>query len=264
MLNAVGDMLVWLAAGLLFPATLVPLASLAGDRVKSAFAFLVLAAAIVGGSVLFAHLAVDLEPPRPPIGLVVTAGVSIALVFLLIASRGASEILARVSPMVEGFVRSAGRLSIFLVLAMAAIQFTAVILRYVFGLNFIAMQESVTYFHGAAFLLAGGYALLTDDHVRVDIFYRDASPRQKAMVDLAGTYLFLLPFCFVALWAAAPYVADSVAVREGSVEQSGVKGVYILKALIAVYLTLLALAGFVAATRAASVIRLGRAEAPRA
>ncbi|HBS34930.1 MAG TPA: C4-dicarboxylate ABC transporter permease, partial [Parvularcula sp.] len=156
---------------------------------------------------------------------------------------------------VETLVRGAGRISQIIVLAMAAIQFAAVILRYVFGLNFIAMQESVTYLHGAVFLLAGGYALLTDDHVRVDIFYREASPRRKALIDLAGTYLLLLPFCLVALWAAAPYVANSWAVREGSVEQSGIRGVYLLKTLIPLYLTLLLLAGFSAAARAAETLR---------
>ena len=141
------------------------------------------------------------------------------------------------------------------VMAMALVQFSIVIMRYVFGLNFIAMQESVTYMHGAVFLLAGGYAFLTDDHVRVDIFYRDASPYRKALVNLAGTYLLLFPFCFVALWAAGPYVANSWAVHEGSMEQSGIRGVYLLKALIPIYLTLLAMAGFVIASRAAATLK---------
>jgi TRAP-type mannitol/chloroaromatic compound transport system permease small subunit len=257
MTAAVGDVLVWLAAGLLFPLTLLPLASLAGGRVKSALIFLALVAAIPAASILFAHLAVDIDPPAPTSALLITAGISIAGLAALAAVGGASALVARLSPAVEAIVRTVGRVSILLILVMAALQFAAVILRYVFGLNFIALQESVTYLHGAVFLLAGGYALLTDDHVRVDIFYRGASPRRKAFVDLAGTYLFLLPFCFVALWAAAPYVANSWAVREGSVEQSGIKGVYLLKTLIPIYLTLLALAGFVVASRAAAVLKRG-------
>lgn len=257
MASAAGDILVWLAAGLLFPLTLLPLASLAGGRMTSAIVFLALVASVTGASVLFAHLAVDLEPPRASPGLLVTAAVSIAALSALAATTGAGALVERLAPPIERAVRALGRVSIVLILIMAAIQFTAVILRYVFGVNSIAIQESVTYLHGAVFLLAGGYALLTDDHVRVDIFYRDASPRRRALVDLAGTYLFLLPFCFVALWAAAPYVANSWAVREGSVEQSGIKGVYLLKTLIPIYLTLLALAGFVAAARAAAALKRG-------
>lgn len=255
MTAAIGDILVWLATGLLFPLTLLPLAALAGGRAKSAAVFVILIAGIAGAAALFADLAVDIDPPRVPTGLLITAGVSIALLTAFAAAGGAAAAVARLVRPVEGVVRIAGRMSTVLILIMAAIQFTAVILRYVFGVNSIAMQESVTYLHGAVFLLAGGYALLTDDHVRVDIFYRDASPRKKAFVDLAGTYLFLLPFCFVALWAAAPYVANSWAVREGSVEQSGVKGVYLLKTLIPIYLTLLALAGFLAAARAAETLQ---------
>jgi TRAP-type mannitol/chloroaromatic compound transport system permease small subunit len=173
-----------------------------------------------------------------------------ALAFFL----GAAPLAARLLAPIEAVVRTIGKLSLFLILAMAALTLGAVILRYVFGLNYIAMQESVTYMHGAVFLLAGGYALLTDDHVRVDIYYREASPRRKAFVDLAGTYFLLFPFCLVALWAAGPYVANSWAVREGSMEQSGIKGIYLLKSLIPVYLVLLALAGYCVATRAAALL----------
>jgi TRAP-type mannitol/chloroaromatic compound transport system permease small subunit len=185
--------------------------------------------------------------------------IGIAAFAALAGGLGAAPLAARLSTPIEKMVRATGRLSLYLVLAMAVITFGSVILRYVFGLNYIAMQETVTYMHGAVFLLAGGYALLTDDHVRVDILYREASPRRKALVDLAGTYLLLFPFCLVALWAAGPYVANSWAVREGSMEQSGIKGIYLLKSLIPVYLVLLSLAGFCVATRAAAVLAGGRA-----
>ncbi|MDZ7628532.1 MAG: TRAP transporter small permease subunit [Parvularculaceae bacterium] len=255
MTTGIGDILNWLAAGALFPAMLLPLAGLVRGKLYSALALVALLSAIVAASVVFAHLAVDLNPPRLSAGFLMTSAIAVTTLFIASASTGARGVVARLTPFVEALVRGAGRLTLFLVLAMASIQFAAVMLRYVFGLNFIAMQESVTYLHGAVFLLAGGYALLTDDHVRVDIFYREASPRRKALVDLAGTYLFLVPFCLVALWAAAPYVANSWAVREGSVEQSGIKGVYLLKTLIPTYLTLLLLAGFAAAARAAETLR---------
>jgi TRAP-type mannitol/chloroaromatic compound transport system permease small subunit len=163
--------------------------------------------------------------------------------------------MERLSAPLDLIARRTGRMALYLVMLMALTQFAIVILRYVFGLNFIAMQESVTYMHGAVFLLAGGYALLTDDHVRVDILYRNAAPRKKAVIDLAGTYLFLFPFCLVGLWAAGPYVANSWAVREGSMEQSGIKGVFLLKSLIPTYLTLLACAGFVVAARAVATLK---------
>lgn len=253
MLTLIGEILNWLAAGVLFPLIMLPLATL--SRGRGTIVWLALVGFIVGGSTLFAILAVDLNPPKWSPGLVAAMLGGAVVIALAIISKGAPALSEQISAPVEAFVRFVGRLALYLVMAMAAVQFGVVILRYVFGLNFIAMQESVTYMHGAVFLLAGGYALLTDDHVRVDIFYREASPRRKALVDLAGTYLFLFPFCFVALWAAGPYVANSWAVHEGSMEQSGIRGVYLLKTLIPVYLILLALAGFVIATRAAATLK---------
>jgi TRAP-type mannitol/chloroaromatic compound transport system permease small subunit len=253
MLTLIGDILNWLAAGVFFPLMMLPLATLSGGR--GTIVWLALVGAVVAGSTLFAILAVDLNPPQWSLGLVaamIGGAIAIALAIKSIGARALAEKIARP---IEALVRFVGRLALYLVMTMAAVQFGIVILRYVFGLNFIAMQESVTYMHGAVFLLAGGYALLTDDHVRVDIFYREASPHKKAFVDLAGTYLFLFPFCFVALWAAGPYVANSWAVHEGSMEQSGVRGVYLLKTLIPIYLILLALAGFANATRAAETLK---------
>jgi hypothetical protein len=58
----------------------------------------------------------------------------------------------------------------WLALAMVLMQFAIVILRYVFGISYI-LQEGVLYMHAALFMLGAGYALLVDEHVRVDIFY---------------------------------------------------------------------------------------------
>ncbi len=255
MLTPLGDILNWLAAGVLFPLLMLPLASLVDGKTKSGLAWLSLVAVAIASPVVFAILAVDLAPPKISAGLMTATIAGVVIGFILTISNGAAEFARRLARPIEWVVRRVGRISLWLIMAMALVQFSIVILRYVFGMNFISMQESVTYMHGAVFLLAGGYALLTDDHVRVDIFYREASPRKKALVDLAGAYVFLFPFCLVALWAAGPYVANAWAVREGSMEQSGIKGVYLLKTLISVYLLLLIMAGFVVATRAAAMLK---------
>ena len=143
----------------------------------------------------------------------------------------------------------------WLLLVMALVQFAVVVLRYVFGINYIFMQESITYMHGAVFLLAGGYALLTNDHVRVDIFYREAPEKQKALVDFLGTYLLLFPVCLLLLWTASPYVANSWAVGEGSNESSGIQAVFIMKSFIPAFAVLLAMAGFNIAARAGAVLK---------
>ncbi|NWG70109.1 MAG: TRAP transporter small permease subunit [Parvularculaceae bacterium] len=257
MLTAIGDLLNWAVAGIVFPLMFLPLAAFAPGRRPLAgtavFALMALAAAASGA--LFATLAPRLGVEDIEMRGGVFAGALAALAVLVALLGGPRKAAALLAATFETIARGAGRLVMWLTLAMALVQFGIVILRYVFGINSIFMQESVTYMHGAVFLLAAGYALLTDDHVRVDIFYRTASPRRKAMVNLAGAYVFLFPAVLVALWTSSEYVGHSWSVREGSAEQSGIAGVYLLKSLIPAFAILLAMAGFAAATRAGQTLR---------
>ena len=125
-----------------------------------------------------------------------------------------------------------GKAVAWLTLVMVVLTFVTVMLRYGFSLGWIWLQESVTYLHGMVFMLAAAWALQTDDHVRVDIFYRDLGARQKARVDLLGTLVFLVPFCLFLMFASWKYVAVSWAVQESSREAGGLNLVYLQKTLI--------------------------------
>ena len=81
----------------------------------------------------------------------------------------------------------------WLVLMMVLVQFSIVVGRYVFGVNSIAVQESVLYMHAALFMLAAGYTLLVDKHVRVDVFYAKASDNTQRVINLFGHVFFLFP-----------------------------------------------------------------------
>ena len=148
-------------------------------------------------------------------------------------------------------------LALFLVLA----AFTVVLMRYVFGVGSVKMQESIVYMHAIVFMVASGYTLLHNGHVRCDIFYAAASPRRRAMVDLIGVFVFLLPTCALIAWAAWPYVVQAWSVREGSPEGSlGIPAVFLLKSVILVFAGLVSLQGIALALH--SVLRLAGAEAP--
>jgi len=125
-----------------------------------------------------------------------------------------------------------GRTVAWLTLLMTLLAFGVVVLRYGFNLGWIWLQESVTYLHAMVFMLAAAWALQTDEHVRVDIFYREHMPRQKAVVDLLGTLLFLVPVCVFILLVSWNYVAVSWAALEGSREAGGLPLVYLQKTLI--------------------------------
>ncbi|PCI38138.1 MAG: C4-dicarboxylate ABC transporter permease [Rhodospirillaceae bacterium] len=136
-----------------------------------------------------------------------------------------------------------GRVVSSLALFMVLVQFCVVVLRYVFGLSFIWMQESVVYLHATLFMLGAAYTLLHEGHVRVDIFYRTAPLKTKALVDAVGALVFLLPVCGLILWASVPYVSASWSILEGSPETSGIQAVYLLKSAIIGFAGLMAMQG---------------------
>lgn len=132
-----------------------------------------------------------------------------------------------------------GRALAWLVYAMMLISCLVVLLRYGFGISIIAMQESVTYLHACVFMLGAAYTLQQGEHVRVDILYRNFSVRRKALVDLTGSILFLLPLCLYLLYASQEYVSNAWIVRETSVEKDGIPAVFLLKSLIPMMAVLL-------------------------
>ena len=93
-------------------------------------------------------------------------------------------------------------------------------------------------------MTAAAWAFQTDDHVRVDIFYRDRSPRHKAWVNLLGTLIFLVPFSIFLIVIGWDYVAASWATKEGSREAGGLPLVYLLKSLILIMPALLLIQSF--------------------
>ncbi len=137
-----------------------------------------------------------------------------------------------------------GRGVAWMTLVMTLLTFGIVVLRYGFNLGWIWLQESVTYLHAMVFMVAAAWTFQSDDHVRVDILYREKSDRYRAWVNLLGTVLFLLPFSVFLLVIGWDYVASSWATHEASREAGGLPLVFLLKSLILVLPALLLLQSF--------------------
>ena len=114
-----------------------------------------------------------------------------------------------------------GRAASWLTLAMVLVTFVIVVLRYVFDVGLIWLQESLTWLHAVVFMLGAAYTLQRDEHVRVDIFYRDMSERRRAWVNLLGTLFFIFPMCAFFVWAGWDYVAVSWSIGEVSRNAGG-------------------------------------------
>ena len=145
-----------------------------------------------------------------------------------------ADIIDAINGAVAGVVR-------WFVAAMVLIQFGIVIGRYVFGVNAIWVQESVLYLHAALFMLAAGYTLLVDKHVRVDVFYAKASPKARRRIDIAGHLFLLLPSMAALAYWSWPSVRNSWKILEGPISVGGIEAVFLLKSLILVFCALVAL-----------------------
>jgi TRAP-type mannitol/chloroaromatic compound transport system permease small subunit len=109
----------------------------------------------------------------------------------------------------------------WLTLAMVLATVVVVVLRYVFDTGQVWLQESITWMHGAVFMLGAAYTLQRDEHVRVDIFYRRLGPRGRGIIDGSGVLLFLLPICIFLFIASWDYVAAAWAIHEVSRDAGG-------------------------------------------
>ena len=118
-----------------------------------------------------------------------------------------------------------------------------VVLRYLFASGNIALQESATYLHSLIFMLGAAYTLKHDKHVRVDIFFRPASVRCQARINLVGTLLILFPVCLTLFYFSWDYVTAAWAIREGSQQTGGLPYLYLLKTCLLLLPLLLFLQG---------------------
>lgn len=155
---------------------------------------------------------------------------------------------------IDRITTAIGRAVAWLALAIVLLQFALVVARYLFGLGSIWLTETVIYANAALFLLAAAWTLRTGGHVRVDVFYAHALARTRALVDLAGSLLLLLPFALVLVFLSVPFAARSWAILERSQETSGLPLVFVLKTLIPVFAVLMALQGFAQAIRALNAL----------
>ena len=160
----------------------------------------------------------------------------------------------RVAGAIDRAIAAIGRAATWCCLYVVIAEFAVVVMRYALGIGSIKLSESVLYAHAGLFMLAAAWTLQVEGHVRVDIFYAQASSRTRALIDLIGAVVLLLPFAAVLVLLSVPYVGRSWTILERSREASGLPIVYLLKTLIPLFAILIGLQGVVQAIRAALVL----------
>jgi TRAP-type mannitol/chloroaromatic compound transport system permease small subunit len=118
-----------------------------------------------------------------------------------------------------------------------------VIMRYLFDITYVFIQELEWHLFAVLFLIAAGYTHLKGDHVRVDIVHANLSPHAQAWIEIIFGVLFLFPTCFLLIWTSIPFVINAWTVLEGSPDPGGIPARYILKSVIPLGFILVALQG---------------------
>jgi TRAP-type mannitol/chloroaromatic compound transport system permease small subunit len=140
---------------------------------------------------------------------------------------------------------------------MVLVTFAIVVLRYAFDLSFVWIQESLTWMHAAVFMLGTAYTLQQEEHVRVDIFYRKMSVRQRALVDVLGVLVFVFPLCGFCIYQSYGYVAASFGVHEISRDTGGLPypAVPLLKSMLLLMPVTIVLQGLALLLRSWAILR---------
>jgi TRAP-type mannitol/chloroaromatic compound transport system permease small subunit len=161
------------------------------------------------------------------------------------------------SKFLDAFSIRVGHAVSWLTLLMVLVTFVIVVLRYVFGTGLIWLQESLTWMHAAVFMLGAAYTLQREEHVRVDIFYRKMTDKQRAWVNFLGVLIFVFPMCAFFVYESVDYVAASWSLREVSRNSGGLPypAVPMLKSVLVIMPVAVALQGLALLSRAVQVIR---------
>lgn len=168
--------------------------------------------------------------------------------------------IASLAHAIDELNRIIGRAVSWLSLGCVLTCFAVVLLRYGFNTGLVWLQELYVWQHAALFMVGAGYAFLKGDHVRVDFLTTSLPPHRKAVLNLVGTTVFLLPLLAAVVVYSWAFVARSWDILEGSGQTGGMPGVFLLKSLILVFAALVGLQGVSNAIKDLLVLR----EAPGA
>lgn len=146
------------------------------------------------------------------------------------------------SRLVDALNQFVGKAVTWLTLVVVLVSAGNAIVRKVFHTSSNAWLELQWYLFGAIFLLAAGYTLLKNEHVRVDIVAQKLSQRTQIWIEILGVVLFLMPACVLIMWLSWPVFVDSFVTDEQSSNPGGLVR-WPVKLLIPVGFFLLVLAG---------------------
>ena len=129
-------------------------------------------------------------------------------------------------------IKFSGKYGSILIICLILLVSTSVILRYVFSIGFIWLQDLYIWVHAILILLGIAFTLNANGHVRIDLLYRSVTENFKKKVNLLGALIFGLPLSFILVFYGFDYFYRSYQLGESSKESGGLPYIFILKFFI--------------------------------
>jgi len=129
--------------------------------------------------------------------------------------------LLRLSRSIDRMSEFVGRWVAWLVLAAVLISALNAAVRKAFNTSSNAYLEIQWYLFAAVFLLAAGYTLLRQEHVRIDVIAGRFSKRTQIWIDIIGLTCFVLPLCYTVIHLSLPLVIRAYEMNEYSSNAGG-------------------------------------------
>ncbi len=132
----------------------------------------------------------------------------------------------------DKFANVIGYITAIVMVLMILNVFYDVVMRYFFRSGSIAMQEMEWHLFSVIILLGISYTLKEDGHVRVDLIYDTLSEKKKAIINMTGVLLFILPISILIGYGSIDYVIEAFQSGEQSGDPGGLTNRWLVKSLI--------------------------------
>lgn len=160
----------------------------------------------------------------------------------------------RLSWRLDRLIVAIGQASAWLWLLVLVVVLTNVFSRFVLARGSIALEELSWHLFGAAMMLALAYAVVRDDHVRVDVLREKFSLRLQAKVELIGIVFLALPIIGLMVDTLIPYAYTAFIYQEHSQAPSGLPYRFLFKSVLPLGLLLVGIALVSRASRCSTLL----------
>ena len=129
--------------------------------------------------------------------------------------------LLSLSRLIDAMSNRVGRMIYWLILVAVLVSTGNAVVRYAFSVSSNAWLEVQWYLFSAVFLFGAGYALLHNQHVRIDVIAGMLSRKAQTWIDILGTIFFLMPMAVAIMWMSWPVFVDAYTHNEVSTNAGG-------------------------------------------